>query len=295
MPKRITPEKDLLDQGVIRHIDEFGWHVMFVGESDRLPGWSYSIGLYDTFRHPEIIMFGLPNDVMHRAIHNLGEKIRSGKMYDAGFEYDEPFDGLMCLFHLVNKNWYPIFVGRATRLYEGEDFPILQCICPDKNKNYPWSPKFDRGLITKQPWLFRSDFRDARAKGYLRDYFNNEPLDPLVRAVESSDSTVTSICSKHQFRPEAWPFEQPKKLVVYADGSSVTGAVSVIGAFHERDGTWLLLTTEGNEPIEPREVCFGCVYTVDPSVADIADLPRGWGAFRRKPGEIWERKPQDEE
>jgi hypothetical protein len=47
---------DLLDQSVIQHIEEHGWHVMYVHETDGLPGWSYSIGLYDSFRHPEIII-----------------------------------------------------------------------------------------------------------------------------------------------------------------------------------------------------------------------------------------------
>jgi hypothetical protein len=111
---------------------------MYVHETDGLPGWSYSIGLYDSFRHPEIIIFGLPSDVMNRAINILAETIRSGKMYEAGFEYQEPFDGIKCVFHLVDKSWYPIFAGRAIRFYEGQDFPLLQCIWPDREKNYPW-------------------------------------------------------------------------------------------------------------------------------------------------------------
>lgn len=297
MPKRITPEMDLLDQSVIQHIEEHGWHVMYVHETDGLPGWSYSIGLYDSFRHPEIIIFGLPSDVMNRAINNLGEEIRSGKMYDTGFEYEEPFDGLKCVFHLANKSWYPIFVGRATSFYEGEDFPILQCIWPDKEKNYPWSARFNRRLLASQPWLFRSDFRDARVEGYLREFFKNEPIGELARAFEEgyTDSTVTSVCIKHTFNPEEWPFEQPKRLFAYMDGDAATGMATVVAAFHERNGTWLFLTANRAPAGEPREICFGCLYEVDPSIAEIADLPRGWAALRRTPDQPWERKLQDNE
>lgn len=287
---------DLLDQTVIQHIEDFGWHVMHVHGSNGLPGWSYSIGFYESFRHPEIIIFGLPSDVMHRAINNLGEKIRSGKRYDAGFEYEEPFDGVKCIFHSVYKCWYPIFVGRATQFYESEDFPILQCMWPDKDRNYPWSARFNRDLLTSQPWLFRWDFRDVRAEGYLHAFFENESMDQILNAFEEgyTDSTVTSVCVQHRFNLEEWPFEQPKRLFAYADKDTAKETATVVAAFHERDGTWLFFTSHSAPEEEPHEICFGCLYKADPTIADIADLPRGWAVMRLKQDQPWERKPQDD-
>lgn len=38
---------------------------------DDQPGWAYTVGLSQTFEHPELILFGLPLDVAH-VLLNLG-------------------------------------------------------------------------------------------------------------------------------------------------------------------------------------------------------------------------------
>ena len=34
-------------------------------------------------------------------------------------------------------------------------------------------------------------------------------------------------------------------------------------------------------------MCLGCVYERDATLSDIADLPRGWSAYRAAIGEDW--------
>jgi hypothetical protein len=66
---------------------------------------------------------------------------------------------------------------------------------------------------------------------------------------------------------------------------------SITGVFHEADGTWLFFPSGSPEDAEPREVCIGCILMQDPSISNIADLSRGWGAWRRKPDKPWQRRP----
>ena len=55
-PQRLT--RDDLDKIVISNINEFGWHCVNVIEDDGHPPWSCTIGLYETWQHPELIVIG---------------------------------------------------------------------------------------------------------------------------------------------------------------------------------------------------------------------------------------------
>jgi hypothetical protein len=50
------------DAKVLSDIERVGWHVMkvFARPNEKGPEWAFSIGLFHTYQHPEIIIFGLP-------------------------------------------------------------------------------------------------------------------------------------------------------------------------------------------------------------------------------------------
>ena len=293
MTKRLSPELDLADQKLIREVEEHGWGVITIAESNGLPGWAFSIGLYHNFRHPELVVFGLASDLMQRIVNILGEDIQSGTMYDSGFEYADVLEGVRCIFHSVNKNWYPLFLGYATWFYEGEDFPVLQCIWPDKQQNFPWSSKFPLRVLDAQPWLFHSDLRDARVERFLRSSYGNEAIDNLLTDFEKSPgpASMTFSCKEHDFKPEEWPFEQPRRIIACTSGDISKSIAPVLSVFHENHGMWLFFSSDSVEEAEPVETCLGCLFKSDPSIGDIADLPCGWGARRKDPKEAWRRRP----
>ena len=53
------------------NIEKFGLQVIMVNATDYSPSFAYSIGLYKTYNHPEIICFGLPNDLGHGIINDI--------------------------------------------------------------------------------------------------------------------------------------------------------------------------------------------------------------------------------
>jgi len=70
-----------LDEGekkLVADIEELGWHVLKVLEDDNGPGFVYSVGLFKTFNHPEIIIVGLKLDLAHILINNIGVDIKNG-------------------------------------------------------------------------------------------------------------------------------------------------------------------------------------------------------------------------
>ena len=55
-PQRVA--KDEPERIVLNNINEFGWHAVNVIEDDGHPPWSFTIGLYETWQHPELIVIG---------------------------------------------------------------------------------------------------------------------------------------------------------------------------------------------------------------------------------------------
>jgi hypothetical protein len=61
-------------------ITTYGWIVMDVAaNASPDPEFAYSIALFQTYRHPEIIVVGLRRDVGLRIINDVGRAVRDGR------------------------------------------------------------------------------------------------------------------------------------------------------------------------------------------------------------------------
>ena len=61
------------------NIEKFGLQVMKVSSTKYFPSFAYSIGLWEKYKHPEIICFGLSSDLGHTIINDVAEIIKRGK------------------------------------------------------------------------------------------------------------------------------------------------------------------------------------------------------------------------
>lgn len=141
------------DQKLLNDIAEYGWHVVKVMEDEVGPGFGYSVGLYKTYGHPEVIVIGLKLDLIHSIINGIGEDIRSGKIFDTGHYYTGLIEGFDCYFTRVEKKYYDEYVGYAKWYYEGANFPLTQCVYPTIKGIYPWDKEWPKELQTRQPVL----------------------------------------------------------------------------------------------------------------------------------------------
>src|SRR5262245_49348918 len=142
------------DEKLLADVEEYGWHVVKVLDPDDNPDWAFSVGLYKTFKHPEVVVFGLDHELMHIVINAIGEQVREGKRFAVDGLYSDLIDAYECTFKPVNQVWYHHFLGYANWFYQDEDYPALQCIWPDKNSRFPWDPKFNPNWVWAQPLLF---------------------------------------------------------------------------------------------------------------------------------------------
>jgi len=155
------------DQKLLDDVEKYGWHVMKVLETPETPGWAYSVGLYKSFGHAEIVVFGQDSDLMHFMINTIGEGVQQGKTFTVDERYADLIEAYQCTFKSVGLKWYRAFLGFASWFYDGDDYPVLQCFWPDFENRYPWDSMFDQQLRWAQPLLFHDEPIAARVEGWI--------------------------------------------------------------------------------------------------------------------------------
>src|SRR5215203_1751788 len=126
----MNPEDDLeaLGRAAVerarKDVEAFGWHVVLVsGGGD--PGFLFTIGLWKTYGHPEILLFAPAEDPRGMAgrIQAVAERAKEGEAFAPETLYD---------------------------------FPVLQLFWPDEDGRFPWEAGFAPLLFPFQPLLYES-------------------------------------------------------------------------------------------------------------------------------------------
>src|SRR4051812_1379743 len=93
METEMTP-----DEQVVADVRDVGWHVIGIAEDEEGPAYAFTIGLASNFAHPELIIFGLPLDIMHSVLNMAGNAIKGGRSFKAGIATDELIEDYACTF-----------------------------------------------------------------------------------------------------------------------------------------------------------------------------------------------------
>ena len=142
---------DAGERRAIADVHKYGWHVLKVLEDDEGPGFAYTVGLYHSFRHPELMIVGLPLDVAHAILNLAGEAIRRGAQYSVDVETEDLLEERTCRFRRVPESEYQNYLGWDLWFYDGPAFPALQVIWPDRAGRWPWDPLVDPSIRNIQP------------------------------------------------------------------------------------------------------------------------------------------------
>lgn len=97
----------------------------------------------------------------------------------------------------------------------------------------------------------------------------------------------------HQHNFGDWPFADPVNVAAFTTVQVMAGTDPILLVCHdEDDGAWQMLGGATVKHKDVRLVCLGCLYSEDPTVGELSDLPFGWQAERDAPGLPWRRSPQ---
>ena len=88
-----------------------------------------------------------------------------------------------------------------------------------------------------------------------------------------------------------WPFSDPPNVITLTTTKVLDEGYPILLVTHdEDDGVWQFLCGTTNDPEDGRVVGLDCIYNLDPTVAQLSDLPLGWRAWRETANAAWQRE-----
>lgn len=147
-------------------IEAHGWAVVKIDADAHEPDYAYSVGLYKTFHHPEVIVFGLDLDVLHQIVDTIGEQVKEGQRFGISDADARVMEGYPCAFRQVAAAAEPEYMGILIGYY-GHNVPALHCIWPDREGRIPWEVGTSSDFRQRQPMLSDGPepFTHARSTG----------------------------------------------------------------------------------------------------------------------------------
>ena len=148
-----TVGEDAPEQRVIDDIAKYGWHCVNIqAEGDEGP-FSFTVSLFQSYGHPEFIIFGLRSETAHQLLNIAVEAIQAGRPIDLSGPTDDLLEGYPCCFVEVPVSEYHEHIGFARWYYQGNGFPAYQIVFPSRDGHFPWHPDATESFRSFQPVL----------------------------------------------------------------------------------------------------------------------------------------------
>ena len=95
--------------------------------------------------------------------------------------------------------------------------------------------------------------------------------------------------------PADWPFpDDPPNVAVITTRGILDGTDWIARASLDADeGDWQFHAAAAPREEDAKIVALRRIYELDPSIAELADLPLGWQAWRTDRHSPWQRAPRD--
>jgi len=133
-----TREKQVMRQ-VRQAIRSHGWFCMGVLADANNVNFTYTVGLTESFQHPEIITWALPSRVAHEVFSTIVTLVKAGEP----MEVDKPTPGILgnnydVLFRRMRPSYILEHMGVARRHYDGSPkHGALVMLWPDPEGVFP--------------------------------------------------------------------------------------------------------------------------------------------------------------
>lgn len=143
------------DQKLVDNVGEFGWGVLSIPASDTSGPWAFTVGLWHSYRMPEVAIFGISPENAMAMLNLVGGQVAAG----ARLHVDQRIDGVLpadyqMRLRPITESWRRPFFGTAIRYYRATvEWPVLQCVWPDRSHRFPGEAGFSPELEHKQPRL----------------------------------------------------------------------------------------------------------------------------------------------
>lgn len=90
---------------------------------------------------------------------------------------------------------------------------------------------------------------------------------------------------------DSWPFDQPRNCATLTMRQVLEGSEPILLVSHDADDHgWQFIGSSDAAMADAKVVCLEEIVQLDPTVLEVADLPPGWQAVRKKVGAPWSRR-----
>ncbi len=228
---------------------------MTIRGDQTLPAWTFTIGLWHTFGHPEVAIFGLDLGDMGFWLNEIGGMVRSGRTVADGDKVDGILPTAPLEMRAIHRTWHPDLFGYLLSFSQRPPIEVLQAVWPDRTGLFPWDGGVGDRCLHDQPrgWLEKAD-REA----------GSWPI-----------------------RLGPWSFEDPPDTLVFTTTRILSQERKVTLVFHDHNGDWQFLDGDTVEVDDVARVHFRHIVDLFPNVAQLADLPSGWEAEQQGAGDQW--------
>lgn len=156
-PPRPGEPLDAADLRLIADVAQTGFHAAVAQAEEACPAHAFSVGLFRSWDHPEVVVFGLAPEDLREAVERVGSRVRAGERFEHGDVVEGLVDGRATAFRRVVPRHYAAYLGHAVWYHGGARFPALQAVWADEAGSFPWDRWFPRELRDEQPVLFEPE------------------------------------------------------------------------------------------------------------------------------------------
>jgi len=179
-----------VEESIKEIVEKHGWYIALFHATDYLPSFAYTIGLWKTFGHPEVISFGFKIETLGAILNMAGDKIKAGETIQTSRDYDDFFENGRAQFINVHEENLKDYFGYGLWYNEHKPFPALQLVWTDRLNHFPWDANYEEEFIYKQPLLdrnFEFKFREAKNLAVFTTRQWLELRKPILRVVHDID------------------------------------------------------------------------------------------------------------
>lgn len=91
----------------------------------------------------------------------------------------------------------------------------------------------------------------------------------------------------------SWPFKDAKNTAVFTTKFVLENNQPILHVSHDaEDGAWQFHSDDVAQESDARIIALSEALDIDPSIAELSDLPEGWKATRQHPSTPWKREPK---
>tara|TARA_R110001592_G_scaffold3525_33_gene20227 strand:- start:6839 stop:7288 length:450 start_codon:yes stop_codon:yes gene_type:complete len=139
---------------ILANIEKNGCHIFHVDAFLPAPSFTYSLGIEQTAKMPEIIVTGMDKDTAHFLINEYVNRIKDGERFEADGRYDDFLEDFQITFRVVDKKYYDQYFPELLQFHKGNDFNVLHLIWPDIEGEWPWEKKASKEYRQLMPPLY---------------------------------------------------------------------------------------------------------------------------------------------